>query len=195
MVQANMARGKWWTNRWWAALGVAAAIAASPVACDRNVTLERAQQGVASGEAAGGATAQPVANLDFVLKNIEGQDVRLADLKGKPLLINFWATWCGPCKAEIPWFVEFADRYKAKGLTVVGISVDDPPEDIKTFAAQFKVNYPMLVGRDRADIAKAFDAEQVIPVSWLIRADGSVQAKVTGIHGKNWFDEQIQAMF
>ena len=76
-------------------------------------------------------------------------------------------------------------RYKAQGLTIVGISVDDPPEDIKTFAAQFNVNYPMLVGRDRADVAKAFDAEQVIPVSWLVRADGSVQAKVTGIHGKN----------
>lgn len=190
----NMASGRWWTSRWWAALGVAAAIAASPVACDRNTTFERAQEGFAGDAAVGGKT-RPVANLDFVLKNIDGQDVRLADLKGKPLLINFWATWCGPCKAEIPWFVEFSDRYKAQGLTIVGISVDDPPEDIKTFAAGLKVNYPMLVGRDRADVAKAFDAEQVIPVSWLIRPDGSVQAKVTGIHGKNWFEQQLLEMF
>jgi len=187
-------RARWWTNRWWSALAVAAVIAASPAACDRNTTYEKAAEGVA-GEAAPGATAKPVANLDFVLKNIEGQDVRLADLKGKPLLINFWATWCVPCKAEIPWFAEFADAYKAKGLTVVGISVDDPPEDIKAFATEFKVNYPMLVGRDRADIAKAFDAEQVIPVSWLVRADGSVQAKVTGIHPKTWFEQQLQEMF
>lgn len=189
-----MTRRRWWASRWWAALGVAAAIAASPVACNRNATLERVQEGVGAETGAGG-NAKPVANLDFVLKNVDGQDVRLADLKGKPLLVNFWATWCNPCKAEIPWFVEFADRYKAQGLTVVGISVDDPPEDIRTFAAQFKVNYPMLVGRDRADVAKAFDAEQVIPVSWLVRADGSVQAKVTGIHGKNWFEQQLQQMF
>jgi peroxiredoxin len=190
-----MTTGRWWSNRWWAALGVAAAIAVSPVACDRNTTFERAQQGVAGDAATADKTARPVANLDFVLKNVEGQDVRLADLKGKPLLVNFWATWCNPCKAEIPWFVEFADRYKAQGLTVVGISVDDPPEDIKAFATQLKVNYPMLVGRDRADVAKAFDAEQVIPVSWLVRADGSVQAKVTGIHGKNWFEQQLLEMF
>jgi thiol-disulfide isomerase/thioredoxin len=183
----------WWRRRWWAAFGVAAAIAASPVACDRNTTFERAQEGI-SGDAAA-TKAQPTANLDFVLKDVSGQDVRLADLKGKPLLINFWATWCGPCKAEMPWFVEFADRYKAQGLTVIGISVDDPPEDIKTFAAGLKVNYPLLVGRDRSDVARAFDAEQVIPVSWLIRRDGSVQAKVTGIHGKNWFEQQLLEMF
>jgi cytochrome c biogenesis protein CcmG/thiol:disulfide interchange protein DsbE len=174
-------------------LAVATAVAVSPVACDRNTSLERAGEGVAA-EAAGSA-ARPVANLDFTLKSVTGQDTRLSDFRGKPILINFWATWCGPCKAEIPWFVEFADKYKDKGLTVVGISVDDPPDDIKAFAAQFHVQYPMLVGRDRADVAKAFDAEQVIPVSWLVRADGSVQAKVTGIHGKNWFEEQLQAMF
>lgn len=157
---------------------VAVAIAAWP-ACSRNAE---------SPETHG-------ANLDFVLKDVEGKDVRLADFKGKPLLVNLWATWCGPCKAEIPWFVEFAEKYKSQGFTVVGISVDDPPEDIKQFVAQYKVNYPMLVGRERDDVAKAFDAAMVIPVSWLIKADGSVHSKVTGIHGKEWFEQQIQELF
>ena len=85
-------------------------------------------------------------SLDYVAQGHGRRDVRLADFKGRPLLINFWATWCPPCKAEIPWFVEFAEKYKDKNLAVLGISVDDSPEDIRKFAAEHKVNYPMLVG-------------------------------------------------
>ena len=169
---------RWWQNRWIPAVAVAAALAAWP-ACNRNAGTPDAAK----------------ANLDFVLKNLDGQDVRLADFKGKPLLINFWATWCGPCKAEIPWFVEFADKYKAQGLTVIGISVDDPPDDIRKFAAEFKVNYPMLVGREREDITKAYEAGEFIPVSWLVRKDGTVQTKVSGIHGRDWFEQQLLEMF
>jgi peroxiredoxin len=157
---------------------VAAALAAWP-ACNRNASAPDAQH----------------ADLNFTLKALDGRDVRLADLKGKPLLVNFWATWCGPCKAEVPWFVEFAEKYKAQGLQVVGVSIDDPPDDIRAFATKYKVNYTLLVGRDREDIAKAYDAQQVIPVSWLIRPDGTVQTKVTGIHGRDWFEQQILAMF
>ena len=170
---------------------MAAAIAAWP-ACDRNTSFDGATAGDVD---TGTAGARPVANLAFVLKDAGGRDVRLADLKGKPLLINFWATWCGPCKAEIPWFVEFSERYKAQGLTVLGISVDDSADEIKAYAAEHKVTYPLLVGRDRADVSKAFGAEDLIPVSWLVRADGSVQAKVSGIHSREWFEQQLLTMF
>ena len=85
-------------------------------------------------------------SLDYVLKDMDGKDVNLTSLKGRPVLINFWATWCPPCKAEIPWFVEFAEKYRDRNLVVVGISVDDTPEDIRTFSQEYKVNYPMLVG-------------------------------------------------
>jgi peroxiredoxin len=169
----------WWQNRWLRALAVALALGAWP-ACNRNA--------VDSGEHAD-------APLDFVLKDVDGNDVKLADFKGKPLVINFWATWCGPCKTEVPWFVEFAEKYRDQNLTIVGVSVDDTPEDIRKFSEEFKVNYPMLVGLGRDDVAKAYDAIMAIPVTWLIRPDGTVHAKVTGIHGKDWFEQQIQELF
>jgi len=108
--------------------------------------------------------------------------------------VNFWATWCPPCRTEIPWFVEFSEKYKAQRLAVVGISTDDPPEDIKKFAADNKVSYPLLVGVGHDDLLKSYEATEVIPVSWLIRADGSVFLRVTGIHPKEWFDTQLQAL-
>ncbi len=133
-------------------------------------------------------------NLDFTLKDVNGADVHLADFKGRPMLLNFWATWCTPCKAEIPWFVEFAETYEPQHLAVIGVSVDDAPAEIKGFAETYKINYPLLVGRDHQDVAKAFGAQEFIPVSWLIRPDGSVQSQVTGIHEKQWFQQQIEAM-
>jgi thiol-disulfide isomerase/thioredoxin len=170
--------GKWTDSRWVRAAAVALLVAAWP-ACNRN--------------AADPGTAR--ANLDFVLKDASGTEVDLASFRGKPLLVNMWATWCGPCKAEVPWFVELADKYKDRGFTVVGISTDDTAEQIKDFVAEYKVTYPMLVGKDRPEVLKAFDAENVLPVSWLIRADGTVHTKVAGIHGKAWFDENIQQLF
>ena len=133
-------------------------------------------------------------NLRYTLKDMNGQDVDLASFKGRPILLNFWATWCGPCKAEIPWFVDFAERYKGGKLAVVGVSIDDPPEDIRAFAAKYKVNYPMLVGAPNRDMQVALEANLLIPVSWLIRADGTVQAKAQGMHPKEWFETNLTAM-
>jgi peroxiredoxin len=135
-----------------------------------------------------------VAKLDFVLKDAKGADVRLADFRGKPLLVNFWATWCNPCKAEVPWFTEFATKYKSRGFNVVGISVDDPAADIAKFADELKVNYPLLMGLGHEDILQAYDAGDLIPVSWLIKRDGSVLVKVKGIHEKAWFEQQIETL-
>lgn len=134
-------------------------------------------------------------SLDFVLKDMDGKDVNLADFRGRPILINFWATWCPPCKAEIPWFIEFAEKYRDERLAVIGISVDDSPEDIRAFVAEYKVNYPMLVGLGHDDLRQAYDASAIIPVSWLIKPDGTVFAKAAGIHSKDWFEDKIKALF
>ncbi len=169
-----------WKNRWLRAGIAAMAVAAWP-ACAIDDQEEIPSAGTPS--------------LDFVLKDMNGADVRLADFRGRPLLINFWATWCTPCKAEVPWFVEFSEKYRDERLAVVGISVDDAPEDIRTFAAEHKVTYPMLVGLGHDEVREAFEASMIIPVSWLIKADGTVFAKAVGFHSKEWFDTKIQAMF
>src|SRR5262245_7729685 len=157
---------RWWRNRWLRASVVAMLVGAWP-ACNRH-----AHEVPSAGSP----------SLAFSLKDMNGQKVDLASFKGRPVLINFWATWCPPCKAEIPWLTEFAEKYKYENLAVIGISVDDPPEEIRKFAADQKVNYPMLVGDGESELKAAFDAEAVIPVSWLIKADGTLVAKAQGIH-------------
>jgi len=170
---------RWWTNRWLRAAAVALAVAYWP-AC-------AADEGTPAGPAV-------TANLDFKLKDMDGREVSLADYRGRPILLNFWATWCGPCKAETPYLVEFAERYKDKHLAVLGVSFDDTPDDIKTFAQQFKVNYPLFVGRDQDKLLEQYEATIALPVSWFIRADGAVVMKAAGIHEKAWFEEQIKAI-
>jgi cytochrome c biogenesis protein CcmG/thiol:disulfide interchange protein DsbE len=135
------------------------------------------------------------ANLDFVLKDMNGRDVPLADFKGRPLLINVWATWCTPCKVEIPWFVEFADTYKAQDLQVIGVSVDDSPEAIRKFAAEYKVNYTMLVGKGHDDFFALYNPESVYPYSWIIDSKGTIVAKALGVRPKEWFESHLRAMF
>jgi thiol-disulfide isomerase/thioredoxin len=170
-----------WQSRWWRALLAAAAIAVWP-ACS-------------AGRSAREVPSAGSPSLDFVLKDMNGADVSLAEFKGRPVIINFWATWCPPCKEEIPWLIEFAERYKARDLVILGVSVDDTAEDIRTFAALHEVNYPMLVGDRQDDFKAAFDAEALIPVSWLIRADGTLHAKAQGIQPKAWFEEHIESLF
>src|SRR5215468_1472759 len=89
------------------------------------------------------ADAKP-ANLNFTLKDVNNKDVNLASLKGKVILLDFWATWCGPCKIEIPWFVEFQQKYGKDGLQVVGVSIDDTLDKLKPFVTQYKMNYTVL---------------------------------------------------
>jgi peroxiredoxin len=135
------------------------------------------------------------AKLDYTLKDMNGKEVRLADFKGRPLVINFWATYCAPCKHEIPSFVALVDKYKDQNLTVLGISTDDAPEDLRAFAAEYKMNYPVLVGLGMDELIEAYEAEMLIPVTWFIRRDGTVALKHNGTQTAEWFERQITALF
>ena len=136
-----------------------------------------------------------VAKLDYTLKDMNGKEVRLSDFKGRPLVVNFWATWCSPCKHEIPSFIALVDKYKDKNLTVLGISTDDSPEDLRKFAAEYKINYPVLVGLGMDELLEAYEAEMMIPVTWFIRRDGTVALKHAGTQTRDWFERQITALF
>jgi thiol-disulfide isomerase/thioredoxin len=134
------------------------------------------------------------AKLDFTLKDMNGADVRLADYRGRPLIINFWATWCGPCKEEIPALIELAAKYKSNGLAVLGVSIDDKPEELKKFAAEYKMSYPVLVGLGHDDMLAAFEAEEAVPVSWLVQPCGAVAVKRMGVWTKDEFEAAIRKL-
>ena len=133
------------------------------------------------------------APLDFTLKDMHGVDVHLASFKGKVILVNFWATWCGPCRAEIPSLVELQEQY-SNDLVVLGLSVDDTAEKLLPYAAEFKMNYPVLVGNGREDVQEAFGPLFGIPVSVIIGRDGVIAKKHSGIATKEQIEREIKAL-
>jgi thiol-disulfide isomerase/thioredoxin len=147
----------------------------------------------AAGGAACPADAKP-ASLNFTLKDMSGKDVRLSSLKGKVILLDFWATWCEPCKMEIPWFAEFQNKYGPRGFQAIGVSVDDTVEKLKPYVAKYKMNYPVLVGLNHDDIQNAYGPLYGIPVTALISRDAKVCAKHTGISSKQNFEREIEAL-
>ena len=145
-------------------------------------------------QAQGCSPDAPVANLDFTLKDMNGAEVKLADLKGKVVLLNFWATWCGPCRLETPWFVELQEKYRDQGFRIVGISVDDPPEALPPFAKRFKVNYPLVVGVDREDVQKAYGPIFGVPMTFMIGRNGRICMKHVGPASKEQFESEIKSL-
>ena len=136
------------------------------------------------------------ANLNFVLKDSHGKDFNLASQKGKVILLDFWATWCPPCKVEIPWFVEFQQKYGPKGFIVIGVSVDDPASALKPFGEKYKVNYPLLVGDGRDDIKgpRGYNAAWGLPKTFVIGRDGKICKTHVGLSVKEHFEQQIKSL-
>jgi peroxiredoxin len=134
------------------------------------------------------------ANLNFTVKDMYGKDVAFSSYKGKVILLDFWATWCGPCKVEIPGFVDLYTRYQSRGFVVLGFSVDDPVSRLKPYVAQLKMNYPVLVGNGRDDVQAAFGPMWGLPTSVLIGRDGKICKKHTGFATKEQFEREIKAL-
>jgi thiol-disulfide isomerase/thioredoxin len=134
------------------------------------------------------------ANLGFTLNDMNGTPVKLSAYKGKVILLDFWATWCGPCKLEIPHFVELQQQYGPQGLVVLGFSVDDTVDKLKPFASELRMNYPVLVGLGRDDVQEAFGPLWGIPVSYIIGRDGKICKKHMGIAPKAQFEREIKAL-
>ncbi len=146
--------------------------------------------------AAAGATcakSPKAAPLNYTVKDMNGVDVKLSSFKGKVIVLNFWATWCGPCKVEIPALVDLQKQY-ANDVVVLGMSVDDPVEKLKPFAAQYKINYPVLVGLGREDVQDAFGPLYGIPVTVFIGRDGKICKTHQGIAARGDIEGPIKAL-
>ena len=139
------------------------------------------------------ANAKP-ARLDFTLKDINGKNVTLSSFKGKVILLDFWATWCEPCKLEIPWFAEFQTKYGARGFQAIGVSVDDTVDKLKPYVAKYRMNYPVLQGLNHDDIQNAYGPLWGIPVTAIISRDGRMCVKHAGISSKQNFEKEIESL-
>lgn len=128
---------------------------------------------------------------DFALKDADGRTVRLSDYRGKVILLDFWATWCGPCKIEIPWFVDFERKHKDRGFAVIGVSMDEEGwEVVKPFASKMGVNYRVLLGDDAT--AQLYGGVEALPTTFLIDREGRIAAVHVGLASKSDFEDGIE---
>jgi len=138
---------------------------------------------------------------DVKLMDIGGKDISLSQYKGKVVLVNFWATWCDPCRVEIPWLIEMQQKYSAKGFTVLGIAMDEEGAKVVTpfvnkerfdvNGAQSQMNYPIVIGDDAA--ADKFGGLLGYPTSVLVNRDGKIIKRVTGIISADEMAKSIES--
>src|SRR5579862_7798929 len=128
---------------------------------------------------------------DFTLEKLNGGNLKLSDLRGKAVLLNFWATWCGPCKIETPWLVEMQSQYGNQGLQVVGVAMDDSGKDeISKFAKDMGVNYPVLLGKEA--VGDAYGGVPALPESFFIGRDGKIVDRIIGLKGRADIEDSIK---
>jgi peroxiredoxin len=130
---------------------------------------------------------------DFALKDADGKIVKLSDYKGKVVLLDFWATWCSPCKVEIPWFMDIQRKVKDRGFEVIGVAMDDEGwEIVKPFVAKMAINYRIVMGNDTT--AQAYGGVDALPTTFLIDRTGKIAAVHVGLASKKDFEDGIEQL-
>ena len=130
---------------------------------------------------------------DFELADLSGKKVRLSDFKGKVVILDFWATWCGPCRMEIPHFVRLQSKYRAQGLAIVGLSLDaDGEKSVRPFADEHDVNYTMLLAN--GETANLYGGVVGIPTTFVLDRQGRIVKKFIGVMPPEAFEEAIRPL-
>jgi len=128
---------------------------------------------------------------DFTLATLDGKKVKLSDYRGKAVLLNFWATWCGPCKVEIPWFMDLEKQYGPQGLVVVGVAMDDDGKaPVTKFAQEMKIDYTVLLGND--DVADQYGGVEGLPTTFYLDRNGKIVKKVAGLVSHSEIEDGIK---
>lgn len=128
---------------------------------------------------------------DFTLTTLDGKKVKLSDYRGKAVLLNFWATWCGPCKVEIPWFMDLEKEYKPQGLVVLGVAMDDDGrQTVAKFAQEMKIDYTVVLGND--DVADQYGGVEGLPTTFYLDRNGKIVKKVAGLVSHSEIEDGIK---
>jgi thiol-disulfide isomerase/thioredoxin len=130
---------------------------------------------------------------DWELTDLNGKAVKFSDFRGNVLILDFWATWCAPCRIEIPHFVELQKQYGNKGLTVIGVSLDEQgPEVVKKYVKRLGVNYPIVMGNEK--VVEAYGGIDAIPTTFVIDRQGRIMSRHMGYEDKAVFEKEIQSL-
>jgi len=139
----------------------------------------------------GAASANHLAP-DFALPQLDGQELRLSSYRGKVVLLDFWASWCEPCRVETPHLIELQQKYGDRGFTIIGISMDDSPDPARSFYRQFQMNYPVVMGN--AKIGEEYGGVLGLPIAFVIDRDGKITAKHIGATEPAVFEKDIASL-
>jgi len=157
-----------------------------------TLTKESPEEGSGAPDAQGASMKGKVAPA-FTLVDLAGKKVSLAQFKGHPVVVNFWATWCGPCKLEMPWFEEFRQKYQAQGFEILGIAEDDAGKDeIAKTAKKVAVTYPILLTDGK--VAPAYGGVDMLPTSFYIDRKGLVTTETIGLASKDEVEANIKLL-
>lgn len=158
--------------------------AATPAAVAANAAAPVLEAGTVAGRVAPGWT----------LTDPQGRPVSLAQFKGHPIVMDFWATWCGPCKIELPWWIELQDKYRSQGLVIIGVSEDSAMADVQKFLKTNAINYQIVWDGGNAQLQAGYGTPFGLPTTLFIDRDGKIVKRVIGLEGKPDLEDAVRGI-